>query len=55
MVMTPSPDAGVTPAADELPLIISVDDHVMEPKDALAGAAAAEHARARAAGRPARR
>ena len=23
----------MTPAEDELPLIISVDDHVMEPKD----------------------
>ena len=33
MVTTPSPDAGTTPAAEDLPLIISVDDHVMEPQD----------------------
>lgn len=31
--MVADPAVSVTPAEDELPLIISVDDHVMEPRD----------------------
>jgi predicted TIM-barrel fold metal-dependent hydrolase len=33
MAAASSPTGDITPAVDDLPLIISVDDHVMEPKD----------------------
>ena len=31
--MSTDPSTSVTPAEEDLPLIISVDDHVMEPRD----------------------